>query len=117
MSSTLTRDIPTLAHFCGLQLKYGNNNSCSDLCSNSSLTQQTIHQCHGRSQCDMDTSPVGSNVLIRTVYNCVPPGVINMDSLVPSTTTTTTTLKRTTSVKSSQPTKILIGDIQNDQVL
>ena len=90
----------------------------------------------------MDTSPVGSNVLIRTVYNCVPPGVINMDSLVPSTTTTTTTtstttttkttittttkptttmtttttLKRTTSVKSSQPTKILIGDIQNDQV-
>ena len=84
----------------------------------------------------MDTSLVGTNVLIRTVYNCVPPGVINMDSLVPSTTTTTTTtttsttttmptsittmtkttLVRTTSVKSTQPTKILIEDIQNDQV-
>merc|ERR1711971_249575 len=85
-------------------------------------------------------SGLGHVVLVRTVYSCVPPGVINLMSLVPTTTSTTSTTTtptttvvtttttttiitttstiQTTSSSSKAPTKTsTIENIQNDQVV
>ena len=37
--------------------------------------------CHGKKSCHVSVSGLGQVVLVRTVYSCVPPGVINLLSL------------------------------------
>ena len=52
-----------------------------DFCSNTSLTRHAVDTCHGEKACHVDVTGLGQVALVRTVYSCVPPGVINLLSL------------------------------------
>ena len=106
MVSSESRDKESLLHYCGLQ--EARSGLSEDHLTNSSLTSLVVGACHGLTHCHLS---LPSANLLRTVYSCVSPGVINMDlvqrqktttAASTTTTTTTTSTTKTTTVGTSE---------------